>query len=95
MSARSSPVSTKQATINDTYSFSPTLINQAVFTVLDSNSNEQNNQTIDPSSLGVNLPQYLPNGGMIFNIGGGGSEVSLAAVRPQYSPARAINFVMI
>jgi hypothetical protein len=75
-------VVTKQATLNDTYSFSPSLINQAVFSVLDSNSSEANNQTINPSSLGVNLPQYLPNGGMIFNIGGGGSDVSLSSDTP-------------
>jgi hypothetical protein len=75
-------VVTKQATLNDTYSFSPTLINQAIFSVLDSNSREVNNQTINPSSLGVNLPQYLPNGGMIFNIGGGGSDVSLSSNIP-------------
>jgi hypothetical protein len=75
-------VVTKQATLNDTYSFSPTLINQAVFSILDSNSSEINNQTINPNSLGVNLPQYLPNGGMIFNIGGGGSDVSLSSNIP-------------
>ena len=49
---------------------------------MDSNSIEANNQTINPSSLGVNLPQYLPNGGMIFNIGGGGSDVALSSNTP-------------
>ncbi len=75
-------VVTKQATLNDTYSFSPNIINQAIFSVLDSHSNEVNNQTINPSSLGVNLPQYLPNGGMVFNIGGGGSDVALSTDIP-------------
>ena len=75
-------VATKQATANDTYSFSPTLINQAVFSWLDSNSNEANNQTINPTSLGINLPQYLPNGGPIINIGGGGSDVALSSNTP-------------
>lgn len=75
-------VQSKQATLNDTYSFSPTLINQAIFSVLNSNSNEQNNETINPSTLGINLPQYLPNGGPIFQIGGGGSEVSLSSNTP-------------
>lgn len=75
-------VVTKQATVNDTYSFSPTLINQAIFSFLDSRSGEVNNQTVNPSSLGINLPQYLPNGGMIFNIGGGGSDVALSSNTP-------------
>jgi outer membrane receptor protein involved in Fe transport len=75
-------VATKQATVNDTYSFSPTLINQAIFSVLNSNSDEQNNQTINPQSLGINLPQYLPNGGLTFDIGGGGSDVALSSNTP-------------
>ncbi len=75
-------VITKQATINDTYSFSPTLINQAIFSVLDSYSNEANNQTINPTTLGINLPQYLPNGGLVINIGGGGSDVALSSNTP-------------
>ncbi len=75
-------VATKQATVNDTYSFSPTLINQAIFSVLNSNSNEANNQTISPTSLGINLPQYLPNGGPVINIGGGGSDVALSSDTP-------------
>lgn len=75
-------VSTKQATLNDTYSFSPTLINQAIFSMLDSRSGEQNNETINPASLGINLPQYLPNGGLIVDIGGGGSDVALSSNIP-------------
>lgn len=75
-------VSTKQATLNDVYSFSPTLINQAIVSVLDSRSSEANNQTINPTSLGINLPQYLPNGGLIVDIGGGGSDVALSSNSP-------------
>lgn len=75
-------VATKQGAINDTYTFTPTLINQAIFSVLDSYSNEANNKTIDPSSLGINLPQYLPNGGMIVDIGAGGSSVALSSSTP-------------
>ncbi len=75
-------VASKQGTINDTYSLSPTLINQAIFSVLDSSSNEQNNQSISPNSLGINLPQYLPNGGITFDIGGGGSDVALSSSTP-------------
>jgi hypothetical protein len=61
-------VGTKQGTINDTYTFAPTLINQAVFSVLNSTSSESENKTIDPSSLGVNLPQYLPGGAISVSI---------------------------
>ncbi len=75
-------IQTKQATINDTYSFSPNVINQAIFSVLDSRSGELNNQSISPNSLGINLPQYLPNGGMVFDIGGGGSDVALSSNTP-------------
>ena len=75
-------VNSKQGTLNDTYTFSPTLINQAIFSVLDSNSNQANDKTIDPSSLGINLPQYLPNGGLTVNIGAGGSDVLLGSSIP-------------
>ncbi len=75
-------VASKNGTINDTYSLSPNLINQAIFSVLNSSSDEQNNKTIDPSSLNINLPQYLPNGGLTINIGGGGSLVSLGTSTP-------------
>jgi carboxypeptidase family protein/TonB-dependent receptor-like protein len=75
-------VAAKQATINDTYSFSPTLINQGTFSVLDSTSNEANNQTVNPASFGINLPQYLPNGGLSIDLGGGGSDVSLNSNSP-------------
>ena len=75
-------VKTKQGTVNDTYTFTPTLINQAVFSVLDSSSNQANTRSLAPSSLGINLPQYLPNGGLMLNIGGGGSDVSLGSSTP-------------
>lgn len=75
-------VNTKEGAINDTYTFTPTLINQAIFSVLNSNSDEANTKTIDPSSLGINLPQYLPNGGIGINIGSGGSDVALSSSTP-------------
>lgn len=75
-------VNTKEGAVNDTYTFTPTLINQAIFSVLNSNSSEANNRTVDPSSLGINLPQYLPNGGMVVAIGAGGSDVGLSSSTP-------------
>lgn len=64
-------VGTKQGTINDTYTFSPTVINQAIFSVLNSTSSELESKTIDPSQLGINMPQYLPNGGVSVNVASG------------------------
>ena len=64
-------VVTKQGTVNDTYTFSPTLINQAIFSVLNSTSSELQNKTIDPSQLGINMPQYLPNGAISVNVASG------------------------
>src|SRR5215831_19480716 len=51
---------TRQFTLNDTYTFSPTLINQAVFTMLRTTSDQHETKTIDPIDLGINMPQYLP-----------------------------------
>jgi hypothetical protein len=59
---------TKQGTVNDTYTFTPTLINQAIFSVLNSTSNELENKTINPTSLGINMPQYVPSGAITFNV---------------------------
>lgn len=60
---------TKQATINDTYTFRPTIVNQAIFSVLNTTSNELQNKTIDPSALGINMPQYVPGGAVDVNVG--------------------------
>lgn len=62
-------VATKQATVSDTHTFSPTVVNQLVFSVLNTNSNELENKTIEPSTLGINMPQYLPGGAVSVNVG--------------------------
>jgi hypothetical protein len=61
-------VATKQGTVNDTYTFSPTLINQAIFSVLNSTSSELESKTITPTSLGINLPQYTPSGAVSVTV---------------------------
>jgi hypothetical protein len=61
-------VTNKHWALNDTYTFSPTLINQAIFSMLDSSSNEAENKTIDPVTLGINMPQYLPAGAVSVNV---------------------------
>jgi Carboxypeptidase regulatory-like domain/TonB-dependent Receptor Plug Domain len=62
-------VAARQGTINDTHAFSPSLINQATFSVLNSGSNQLQSKTIDPTALGINMPQYVPGGAVSVNVG--------------------------
>ena len=62
-------VKTQQLTLNDIHTFRPNLINQAIFSFLDSSSNELQNKTIDPTTLGINMPQYVPTGAVDVNVG--------------------------
>ena len=80
---------TRQATINDTYAFRPNLLNQAIFSLLDSKSNELQSKTIDPSALGINMPQYLPGGAVDVNVGnnfdlGSGFTTKFSGVNYQF-----------
>jgi hypothetical protein len=59
-----------QVAVNDVYTISPTMLNQATFSWVRSNSAEIENKTIDPSSLGINLPQYLPTGTISIGVSG-------------------------
>jgi Carboxypeptidase regulatory-like domain len=61
---------THHLVLNDTYTFSPTVINQAVFTFMDTPSNQLQSQTIDPTALGINMPQYVPTGAVTMDVGG-------------------------
>jgi Carboxypeptidase regulatory-like domain/TonB dependent receptor-like, beta-barrel len=57
--------------LNDTYTFSPTLLNQFLGSYLRSNSLQSNTNTYAPSDLGIqNMPQYAPNGGIQFTLPG-------------------------
>jgi hypothetical protein len=62
-------IKTQNGVVNDIYTFSPTLLNQAVFSVLNSYTNEANNQTYSNSSLGINMPQYTPTGSIVASVG--------------------------
>lgn len=68
---------TTSITANDVYTFSPTVINQATFSWLSTNSLENSSKNIDPSALGINMPQYSPVGSVeadvngYFNLGSG------------------------
>lgn len=67
--ANTTSIKTQNGVINDIYSFSPTLINQAIFSVLNTNTNEANNQTYSNASLGINMPQYTPTGSVGVDVG--------------------------
>ena len=61
--------STHHVVINDTYTIRPTLLNQFAFTYLDTPSDQLQNQTIDPQTFGIDMPQYVPTGSVSVNVG--------------------------
>jgi Carboxypeptidase regulatory-like domain/TonB dependent receptor-like, beta-barrel len=62
---------TGEWSINDTYTFSPTFLNQFVGSFLRTASFEHNTQTITPSQLGIqNFPQFVPEGSISASVGG-------------------------
>jgi len=78
--------------VNDIYTFTPSLINQAIFSVLNSTSSQAESTSISNASLGINLPNYLvgfsPYGGVNVNVGnnftlGGGAIVQFSGVNWQ------------
>ena len=79
----------QDSVINDIYTFSPTVINQAIFSVLNSTSNQLESTTISNASLGINLPNYLeaysPSGAVNVNVGNdftlGGGAIAIFSGR--------------
>jgi hypothetical protein len=61
---------TTNVTVNDVFTFSPTFINQATFSWLNTNSLETSSQNIEPSALGINMPRYNPIGAVEADING-------------------------
>ncbi|MEW5974973.1 MAG: TonB-dependent receptor [Acidobacteriota bacterium] len=61
---------TRHFTLNDTYTFSPTLLNQFTGTMLRTTSNQLQTRTIDPTQLGISMPQYVPTGAVSVDVGG-------------------------
>ena len=59
---------TRQVVVNDTYTFSPTLLNEATVSFLNTGSNQLQDKTIDPKDLGINMPQYLPGGAVTVDV---------------------------
>jgi Carboxypeptidase regulatory-like domain len=66
----SRPAETDDFAVNDTYTFKPTLVNQAVVSFLRTTSTFQLAQTVAPMTLGINMPQYVPNGTIGANVSG-------------------------
>jgi hypothetical protein len=60
-----------QFTVNDTYIFSPRLVNEATFSFLSSTSGGGATSQVLPRDLGVNVDPGLDGRGMSFNISGG------------------------
>jgi len=61
---------TRNVVVNDIFTFRPTLINQATFSFLDSNSNQLQGKNVPPSTFGVNMPQYVPQGALNVDVSG-------------------------
>jgi len=72
------PAETDNIALNDTYTFRPTLVNQAVVSFLRTTSTYDLAHTVAPMDIGINMPQYSPNGTIgasvsgSFNISGSG-----------------------
>jgi hypothetical protein len=60
---------TTMGTLNDTYTFSPTLLNQATVTFLRSFSNANADNTVTHDQIGVNMPFYPEFGRLSVSIG--------------------------
>jgi hypothetical protein len=62
--------STDSVGLNDVYTFSPTLLNQATFSWSKINSSQVEDRTVNPSDLGINIPQYQQGGSVLVNVSG-------------------------
>lgn len=61
---------TNMITVNDTYTFGPTVINQLTGSYLRTTSQQVQTTDVTPSSLGIRMEQYAPTGGLSFDVGG-------------------------
>jgi carboxypeptidase family protein len=64
------PTETDSIALNDAYTFRPTLVNQAVVAFLRTTSSVHLNRTQAPSDIGINMPQYFPNGTVGVRVSG-------------------------
>ena len=61
---------TDSVTINDTYTFNPNIVNLFTASYFRSTYHPLQTPTIAPSQVGINMPQYLPNGAAEVQVGG-------------------------
>jgi outer membrane receptor protein involved in Fe transport len=61
---------TREAVVNDIYTFNPSLLNQFTFSFLNSGSNQLQGKNVPPSTFGITMPQYPPTGSLDINVGG-------------------------
>jgi hypothetical protein len=61
---------TDMASLHDTYTFRPTLLNQAMLSFIRSTSIAQANAIVAPSTYGINLPTYPQSGSVTFTVPG-------------------------
>ena len=64
------PVETDSIALNDAYTFRPNLVNQVVVAFLRTSSSFHLNRTDSPSDVGINMPQYSPNGVLGVSVSG-------------------------
>ena len=62
--------STDVVVVNDVYTFTPRLLNQATFSWNRTNSSQVENKTVNPSTLGINLAQYPTSGAITAAVSG-------------------------
>ncbi len=60
---------TDMITLNDTYAFSPSWVNQFIVSYLRTTSRHHMTKTIPPSQFGINMPTYQPEGAVNINVG--------------------------
>jgi Carboxypeptidase regulatory-like domain/TonB-dependent Receptor Plug Domain len=73
--------STDSVAVNDVYTFSPTLLNQGTFSWSKINSSQVEDLKVNPTDLGINIPQYQQGGSVLINVNGAfilGSGISSA-----------------
>jgi hypothetical protein len=66
-----SPAETDSFAVNDTYTFRPDLVNQVVVAYLRTTSTFDLTRTQAPSAIGIDMPQYAPNGVLGVSLSGG------------------------
>jgi hypothetical protein len=87
---------TDMITLNDTYVFSPHLINQGILSYLRTTSNEFETKTITPGQLGVDMPQYIPTGALEVNVSGSfalGSGFNTRFINNNYQVRDTLNWM--